>query len=383
MISEEALPAELRMREAPLLVALPSQRDLLFCPMQVPAKYLLAVALSLLLASCGGDRATEPRAEASPLMTIRVPADQPTIAAAITAASDGYTVLLAPGFYSGSANRNLNFAGKRLVLRGADDPSTVIVDCEGQARFFTFDHGEDERSGIRGISVRNCGIDFQGAVYVIGASPTIEGNIFEGTIATEGASIFGFNGSPIIQKNIFRSTRCDDQFLSGVLSFVNASSPYIANNLFVGNQCRSVSMTLPDGAKPVVVNNTFVANRAGIYIDRGVSTALHWYANNLISGNERGLQVVFETQPRVDQLASVFQFNLVHGNTADYLGTADLSGQSGNLRADPVFVASPTDLHLAASSPARGAGTALRAPPDDFDGTPRVAPIDIGAYQFR
>lgn len=352
-------------------------------PTGVLSMRLLAVAVPFLLASCGGDRAIEPPTEASPPMTIRVPADQPTIAAAIAAASDGFTVLLAPGVYSGSGNRDLDFAGKRLMLRGADDPSTVIVDCEGQARFLAFESGEDERSGFRGLTVRNCSVDFRGAVYLRSTSPTIEGNIFESTMVTDGASIFGFNGSPVIQRNVFKNTRCDDQFISGVVCFVNNASPYIANNLFVGNQCRSVSMTLADSASPVVVNNTFVANRAGIYIDRTVNTSSHWYANNLMSGNERGVQVVFETQPRIDPLAAVFQFNLVHGNAADYLGTADLTGQAGNLRADPQLVAPPTDLRLTASSPARGSGTALRAPPDDFGGAPRVAPIDIGAHQFR
>lgn len=316
-------------------------------------------------------------------MTVRVPADQPTIAAAIAAAPDGYTVLLAPGRHSGAGNRDLNFAGKRLNLLGATNPSTVIIDCEGLARLITFDHAEDNRSGVSGITVRNCGIDYQGAIYVLGAAPTISRNIFESTAALSGASLFGFNGSPSVQKNVFRNTQCDDQSLSAVLAFVNSSSPYIANNVFVSNACRALNMTLPEGAVPVVVNNTIVGNRAGIYIDRRGSTAAHWYSNNLIVGNERGIEVVFEFSPRSDALASVLQANLFFGNVTDYLGTEDLTGQSGNLRVDPLFVASPSDLHLTAGSPARGAGRTLHVPADDFDGSPRTVPLDVGAFQFH
>jgi serine protease len=316
-------------------------------------------------------------------MTIRVPTDQPTIAAAIASAPDGYTVLVAPGLYSGMGNRDLNFAGKRLDLRGAADPSSVVIDCEGLARLITFDHAEDNRSGVSGLTVRNCGVDDQGALYMLGAAPTISGNVFDSTMSVSGAQLFGFNGSPNVQKNLFRNTQCDDQHLSGVLAFVNGSSPYIANNVFVGNQCRSVNMSIPEGMTPMVVNNTMVGNRAGIYIDRRVSTASHWYSNNLIVGNERGVEVSFEFSPRSDDLASIFQTNIVFGNATDYLGTTDLTGRSGNLRADPLFVTSPTNLRLAAGSPARGAGAALHAPADDFDGAPRGASFDIGAFQFH
>ncbi|MBL0730731.1 DUF1565 domain-containing protein [Piscinibacter sp. HJYY11] len=316
-------------------------------------------------------------------MTVRVPADQPTIAAAIASASDGYTVLVAPGLYSGAGNRDLNFGGKRLNLRGTGNPSGVVIDCEGLARLITFDHAEDSSSGVSGLTVRNCGVDYQGALYILGAAPTISGNVFDSTIAVSGAQLFGFNGSPNVQKNLFHNTQCDDQHLSGVLAFVNGSSPYIANNVFVGNRCRAVNMTIPEGVTPIVANNTMVGNRAGIYIDRRVSTASHWYSNNLIAGNERGVEVPFEFSPRSDNLASVFRANIVFGNATDYLGTADLTGQSGNLRADPLFVASPNNLRLASGSPAIGVGAELHAPADDFDGTPRSTPFDIGAFQFH
>jgi hypothetical protein len=313
---------------------------------------------------------------------VRVPIDFPNIAAAITAAPDGFTVLLAKGLYTGAQNTNLNFAGKQLKLRSADGPDGVTIDCEGKSRFITFDHSEDARSSISGLTVRNCGFSFEveGGIYVLGAAPLISGNVFENT---SGTTIFGFNGSPVIEKNVFRNTACDDQFIFGVVAFVNSSSPYIANNIFVGNQCRAINMTLPEGAAPVVVNNTIVGNRAGIYIDRRVSTALHWYSNNLIAGNERGIDAVLEFSPLTDDLAAVWQNNLVFGNIQDYLGTLDLTGQQGNLRVDPLFVSAPGNLRLKPGSPAANSGNPLHAPNDDFDGRPRSGVVDIGAFELQ
>jgi len=313
---------------------------------------------------------------------LRVPSDQPTISAAIAAATTGTTILIAPGVYSGPDNRGLSFAGKQLRLQGSGDPATVIVDCAGAANLITFDHNEDRTSAVSGLTIRNCAVSL-GAIYALNSSPTIQGNVFENTQTLNGNAVFGFNSSALIEKNTFRDLQCDDQFLSATVTFVNTSLPYIANNVFVGNACRAIDMTLPESAAPVVVNNTMVGNRAGIYIDRQVSTAAHWYSNNLIVGNERGLEVAFEVQSRADDLAAVWQANLVFGNTTDYLATTDLTGRSGNLKLDPQFVSSPVDLHLRSTSAARGAGVSAHAPPEDFDGAPRAGAVDIGAFQFH
>jgi hypothetical protein len=61
---------------------------------------------------------------------------------------------------------------------------------------------------------------------------------------------------------------------------------------------------------------------------------------------------------------------------------------TGNKATDPLFVNPATgDLHLQATSPARGASdpnadlTGIAS--HDIDGTARHAPADMGAYQFK
>ena len=58
---------------------------------------------------------------------IVVPDDQPTIQAGIDAASDGDTVLIAPGFYA----ENLLIDGKSVALQGMGAAEATVIDGGG------------------------------------------------------------------------------------------------------------------------------------------------------------------------------------------------------------------------------------------------------------
>lgn len=57
-----------------------------------------------------------------------------TIQAALNVARDGDTVLVLPGIYAGAGNRNLDFAGKAVIVRAAAGAGQTRIDCGSAGR---------------------------------------------------------------------------------------------------------------------------------------------------------------------------------------------------------------------------------------------------------
>jgi hypothetical protein len=316
---------------------------------------------------------------------LHVPADYPSIQAAIDVAASKDTVLVSPGTYF----ENLDFKGKAITVTSAAGAEVTIIDGQRAGAVVNFGNGEDADSILAGFTLQNGYSTWGSGISLIGSSPTIVRNIIQYNDEAGGywgAGIGGWSSSPIIEQNLFRYNRGDSQFLTGVIAFVNYSSPLVANNLFVSNSCRAINMTLPTGNSPIVINNTIVGNSVGIRVDGRVDSSGQFFFNNILYGNSVGLEVDFGSPP-------VWQNNLVFGGTL-YQGTRDQTGTSGNISVNPLFVESSRgDYHLLGGSPCIDAGFngAPMLPATDFDDGPRIlsgqisgpAIVDIGAYEFN
>jgi len=290
------------------------------------------------------------------------------------AAQTGATILVDPGLYVGQ----IDFRQKDILLQSTGGPAVTILHSGG---------GSVVRMGPGGAIT---GFTITGSATLVGSGIVVEqdgshifGNVFDGNAQPPGgtgAAIGSFGGSPIIERNIFRNNTCDDAFTSGVVSFVNLSSPRIVDNVFVNNACRAINMTLTQSSSPQVINNTFVGNRAAILVDRRSSQGTQIYRNNIIFKNGIGLQTTSGT----DADNPIWTNNLVSANTVQFSGTAAIVG-SGNINSDtlnPLFVnQAGGNFDLLAGSPAINAGSDLGAPAVDFEGTVRVSPVDIGAFE--
>jgi hypothetical protein len=178
---------------------------------------------------------------------INVPADYPTIGAAITAASNGYVIVLQPGTYTGSGNVDLNFLGKAITIRSVNpsDPANVaatVIDCGGSLttphRAFTFASGETSSSVLWGLTIKKGYVSGNGgAVYCYYSSPTIRDCVFTGNQARgykmAGGAIACYNSSPTIDGCTI--TGNSSSYYGGGLSCRDGSSPIISNTRFSNN----------------------------------------------------------------------------------------------------------------------------------------------------
>ncbi len=176
--------------------------------------------------------------------TINVPADQPTIQAGIDAASDGDTVLVADGTYTGDGNRDLDFGGKLIVVKSQNGPDSTIIDCQGDSlnphRGFYFHNGEDSTAVVDGFTVQN------GCPY----------NSWE-----DGGGVL-CSSSPTFMNCIFTSNFAANSF-SGA-GFFTSSSPTLIDCSFADNNVTGFACA--DGGSPTIMNCIFSGNSTGISI---------------------------------------------------------------------------------------------------------------------
>ncbi len=110
---------------------------------------------------------------------INVPGDQPTIQAAVDAADSGDTITIAAGAFWGPGNRDIDFAGKELTVRG-QGPRVTVIDCggsEGDHHGAFYLHTSEDSSSISGIEITGgyFGTSFndKGVITCWGSSPVI------------------------------------------------------------------------------------------------------------------------------------------------------------------------------------------------------------------
>jgi len=130
--------------------------------------------------------------------TLNVPAQYPTIQAGINAAVSGDTVLVAIGTYTGTGNKNLDFGGRNLVLKGAAGPQWCIINCQNSGRGFYFHSGETAAAVVEGFTVMGGSSSMGGGMNITNASPTIRRCIIYSCASTGsyGGGAYVSNGSP-------------------------------------------------------------------------------------------------------------------------------------------------------------------------------------------
>jgi len=310
---------------------------------------------------------------------IRVPADQPTIQFGINAAVDGDTVLVDPGTYA----ECIDFGRKGITVASSGGPEVTVIDGNWMGSTVTISGTDEKPCRLQGFTIRS---GYPVHAYIEYSSAFISGNIFKSAEYSE-YTIYINNAAPVVMNNIFRDMENYYSSLS-VLKIISESSPVVVQNIFYNNIGIAIHIIEPatGSSTTKIANNTIVGNSYGIVTSYNPSQ--HLYKNNIIAGNGIGFEMLYGAS----DYASIFQNNLVFGNTLNYSEVSNLTGIYGNISADPMFFKpSDNDFHLRSGSPAIDAGNSdsLSLPATDFDGTPRVLDgiggtpiVDMGAYEF-
>ena len=245
--------------------------------------------------------------------TIRVPKDRPTIQAGIDAASNGDTVLVAPGRYS----ENIDFKGKAITVASSGGPELTIIDGGQLAQVVTFATGEGPGSVLNGFTVQNGLSDFEGGgIYIDLTSPTIRHNVIQNNLATNGGGGIGvYFGSPLIEDNTIRNNSQRSNSEGGVggggISVDGSGSAQIIGNRIVKNTWPGSGggISLDAAGTPLIQNNVISSNSAE-WVPRSVLSQ----GGGIYSVNDSSVQIIQ---------------NLIIGNSATQGGGIYLSVPEG------------------------------------------------------
>lgn len=243
---------------------------------------------------------------------IRVPADQPTIQAAINAASIGDTVVVYPGTYY----ENIFFRGKNIVVTSRFYESgnlnfiqsTIINGSHpihsDTASCVLIINGEDSTAILQGFKItggqgtkwvdeHGAGIYREGGGILIAKSaPTIRYNLIvdneatnvSGVTSAGGGGIRAGDGNPRILNNVVAANK--GRYGAGVV--LNYTGTTVKNNIITNNSGGqdygggALWMNHDGSTGKIIENNTIAGNNVvGVYVWQGASII----RNSILWGN--------------------------------------------------------------------------------------------------
>jgi hypothetical protein len=361
---------------------------------------------------------------------LRVPAQHPTIAAALAAAGPGDTILVAPGTYP----ERLDWPavdGIRLI--GERGAAATVIDGTAGGPVIRFATTLTRATLLQGFTITNGFLaqstnrNHGAGIHIDGASPTlrhnrITGNIGDGPNWNYGGGVYvtGSGANPMLAHNEIDGNELRNgswNYGAGVYVDSSASADLIGNhvhdnknltvsststgrghgagiyvtgtaliasNLIVANVDDTSGWNYGGGIKvagsatATILGNTIAANSVtsgywrnggGIHIDGSASATMH---ANIVAANT-GEGIFVYTSGTGGTIHS--DYDNVWGNSA--ANYANLVPGGGSLSVDPLF-AGPGDYHLSPLSPCIDAVPTPYVPAIglDIDGDPRQ--IDLG-----
>ncbi len=219
-------------------------------------KRVIAIILSLPVSICSARSAT-----------IDVPGDHALIQDAIATASDGDTVLIAPGTYFES---EISLLGRAIVVRGIDpdDPAVVqgtVIDAQTSGIVLRADQNEGPATRIEGLTLTR-GRGTGGGMYCAGTSPTIDRCLILRNASAEQAwnycgGIYCVGGAPLIHRCYLVGNSAD---WGGAIRISDGSTATVRDCVFIANSVRFDGAGIDVfEAEPAIEGCVFLDNVSG------------------------------------------------------------------------------------------------------------------------
>ncbi len=309
------------------------------------------------------------------------PADFNNIQAAINDTNDGDIVLVKPGTYIGTGNRNIDFLGKAITVKSAEGWHNCTIDCKHQGRAFSFTKAELDTSILDGFNIKFGHAVSGGAIYCNSATPTIRNCRFVENYAEEfGGAIYHSS-----HKTRFYVTDClfvrntarysGSAICSGISVDATYSNCSFYENValwgfgaIVGAKDRSV----------IVINCTVLTNRGDICGGIVLSGSQTKVINSIVWGNSVSKPIYGVERHQLSGPIGEITNCCVQGWTGDLGGNGNFGDQPRLLN---------EDYHLQATSPCIDTGIFVSdlATQTDLDGQTRIygTSVDIGADEYN
>jgi hypothetical protein len=184
-----------------------------------------------------------------------VPTEYNTIQAAIDSSTDGDTVLVAPGTYTGVGNRDLDFGGADIVLLSTAGAELTTIDCQSQGAGLLFHNGESSAARVEGFTIYNASA---GGIVCLAAGPSIvncviTGNSPSGVVCNQAA--------PTLSACIIAGN--DSGGAGGGIYCYSASSPAIVACVITGNRAATCGGGIYcSTSSPFIISSTISRNEA-------------------------------------------------------------------------------------------------------------------------
>lgn len=376
-------------------------------------------------------------------VVMNVPADYPTIQAAIDTAGPGDVVRVGSGVYF----ERIDFLGQAITVESSGGAHATAIDGQQGGSVVTFASGEGPDSVLRGFTLRNgsgtwheplhTGGFYGGGVFCRGSSPTLEENVLSGNQAAQaGGGLYGTGGTIHLVRNVFSGNTA---FYGGGVYVSNDATLDAVGNDFVGNHAVGTmgGGLLSSSAASVVEASRFIGNTAqsegGGFAGRATLSNCAFVGNTayrggamscksmkVVNGSFTGNTATYGGAAYVDGSALTVTNSIFWNDTASGVGQEfylAFSGSSATLSIDysllqglqssifketncwisywdriidndPRFVdPAGDDLHLRFDSPCLDAGNNAAAdlPSTDYEGDPRIVfgLADMGADEFH